>query len=161
VVFDTSLRTPPTARLLEDVADAPVHVLAARPDPSRQVALEARGATVHVLPKAGGHLDLDAAVRHLHALGIRRLLVEGGARIHGALLAAGLADQVHVLVAPRVLGHTAAPPAVLGTGFLDLDRAPRLDALRWRRLGSDFLLQALLTAPDGRHAVSGRSDARS
>jgi diaminohydroxyphosphoribosylaminopyrimidine deaminase/5-amino-6-(5-phosphoribosylamino)uracil reductase len=86
-------------------------------------------------------VDLQAALAHLRARGVARLLVEGGARLHGALLARGLADEVHAVVTPWLLGAEDAPPAVTGTPFTDLERAPRLADTTWRRLGDDLLLQ--------------------
>ena len=49
----------------------------------------------------GAALDLAAALEVLgRAFGVRRLLLEGGAGINGSFLAAGLVDEVHLLVAP-------------------------------------------------------------
>jgi riboflavin biosynthesis pyrimidine reductase len=50
-------------------------------------------------------IDLAAALDTLSArFGIRRLLLEGGAEINGSMLAAGLVDELHVLVAPALDG---------------------------------------------------------
>lgn len=46
----------------------------------------------------------DLAVR-----GVRRLMVEGGGTLHGQFLAAGLADELHLVVAPFFVGDCRAP----------------------------------------------------
>lgn len=61
--------------------------------------------------------DLPAALELLRRRGVDRLLVEGGARIHTAFLAADLVDELHLAVAPVLVGdgppfvHPAAFPA--------------------------------------------------
>ncbi|MFV1959606.1 MAG: RibD family protein, partial [Planctomycetota bacterium] len=80
-------------------------------------------------------------------LGVHRLLAEGGARLHGALLRAGAADQVLAFVAPCVLGRGEAPCAVVDAGFPDLDAAPRLVAARWESVGDDLLVQGYVPHP--------------
>lgn len=56
--------------------------------------------------------DLARLLQDLHARGIQHLLVEGGPTIEGALLNAGLADEVLWFVAPVILGGgpAALPP---------------------------------------------------
>lgn len=146
VVFDTHLRTPVDGRLAMDAYAAPVLLIASQgADAERRAALEAVGCQIQsVALDAAGHIDLALALEHLQARGIRRLLVEGGAAIHGALLRAGLADQVSTFVAPLVLGGRTAVPAVSDSGFETLDVAPRLEDVMWRRLGDDLLMQGYL-----------------
>jgi diaminohydroxyphosphoribosylaminopyrimidine deaminase/5-amino-6-(5-phosphoribosylamino)uracil reductase len=151
VVFDSTLRTPPAARLLRDGA-APTLVVA-----TREGKLE--GAEVWSCPGPDGRVDLRAALHRLQAeRGVRRMLVEGGSRIHGALLRAGLADQVDVLLAPRILGGTGAPPAVEGTGFRTVEGAPRLLDVVRRPLGDDLLLRGTPapSAPSHEFRAGGR-----
>jgi riboflavin biosynthesis pyrimidine reductase len=55
-------------------------------------------------------LDLAKVLRKLRgALGIRRLLLEGGGKINGSFLAAGLVDELSVLVAPVADGSVGTP----------------------------------------------------
>jgi len=144
VVFDSSLRTPPTSVLLADAPHVPVLVICVQADPERRGALEDCGAEVAEVPAADGGVDLTAALSLLHERGVRRLLVEGGARVHGALIQARLADQIHAYVAPIILGGGEAPFAVSGTGIRDVSGALRLEELQWRRLDDDLLLQGYL-----------------
>ncbi len=144
VVLDSSLRMPPTSVLLDDAPHVPVLVLCVRADPERRRALEACGAEVVEIPAADGGVDLSAALSLLYERGVRRLLVEGGARVHGALIQARLADQVHAYVAPIVLGGGDAPFAVSGTQIRDVGEALRLEEVQWRRMDDDLLLQAYL-----------------
>ena len=159
VVLDSGLRTPPAARLLESAPDVPVVIFAVEGAPTdRRRALEARGARVREVRAEAGRVDLGEALRSLHEEGARRVLVEGGARVHGAFLRRGLADQVSAFVAPLVLGGDDAPAAVTGTGIGAMDDALRLEMPQWRRLGEDLLLQGFVPPLSGR--AGGRSSRR-
>ncbi len=145
VVFDSRLRLGDGARLWDDVPEAGLLVVTTgAADARRRAAIEARGGqVVEVAPatSAGRGVDLAAAMCALHERGVRRLLVEGGARIHGAFLRADLADQVSAFVAPIVLGGTEAVPAVEDAGIGSIADALHLGEIVWRRLGEDLLLQ--------------------
>ncbi|MCS6910262.1 MAG: RibD family protein [Anaerolineales bacterium] len=55
-------------------------------------------------------IDLEAALETLHGeLGIRRLLLEGGGAANGALLQAGLVDELSLIIAPSVEGTPGGP----------------------------------------------------
>ncbi|MEV6388341.1 RibD family protein [Nocardia xishanensis] len=57
----------------------------------------------------GPELDFGALLDDLGGRGIGRLMVEGGTGMHTAFLAADLADELHLAVAPIVVGDSAAP----------------------------------------------------
>ncbi len=62
-----------------------------------------------VLIDAGDPLSLDFMLQDLTERGVARLLVEGGAHVLGDFLAAGLADELHLAVAPVFVADPAAP----------------------------------------------------
>ena len=102
VVVDSHLRLPATARLLQ--APARVHIFTARDPASAPAALRSSGATVHCAPAADGRVDLPAMLRTLAQGGVNELHVEAGAGLNGALLSAGLVDELLIYLAPRLLG---------------------------------------------------------
>jgi len=110
--------------------------------PLRAQALERRGAEV-LRCRAGraGLVDLGDLLKKLGERGITSLLVEGGATIHGALVAEGLWDELRLFVAPKILGEP-------GIGWAALPAPARMaDALPVARLsaesvGEDVLLRA-------------------
>ncbi len=100
VVVARGLEELGARRLFDSVAQGPVLVAVARAEPLAARALEARGVQIEEIGPPAGPVDLGRLLTRLKARGVARLLVEGGARLHGAFLAAGLADQVQVWVAP-------------------------------------------------------------
>lgn len=72
----------------------------------------------------GSTVDFGALLDDLERRGLERLLVEGGSRILTEFLAAGLADELQVAIAPLLVGDGAAPrvlnPASFPTGRMRL-----------------------------------------
>ncbi len=90
-----------------DVGGDPVVVVLGRDAPDQHLAeLAADGVSYIVAPE--GQPDL-AGVLHVlkRELGIQRLLLEGGAAINGAFMAAGLVDELSLLIAPALEGRKA------------------------------------------------------
>ncbi len=75
-----------------------------------------------MLPRTGPILDPAAILEALSARGLRRVLIEGGARTISHFLAAGCLDRLHVMVAPLILGSglpsLALPPVARVTDAL-------------------------------------------
>ncbi len=69
----------------------------------------ARLGAVASVVSAGEPVDLAAVLRDLAGRGIARLMVEGGAMVHAEFLAAGLADELQLVIAPLFVGDPAAP----------------------------------------------------
>ncbi|NUT52143.1 MAG: deaminase [Saccharothrix sp.] len=57
----------------------------------------------------GPAVDFGSLLDDLGDRGVDRLMVEGGGTIHTAFLAAGLADELRMAVAPMLIGQAAAP----------------------------------------------------
>jgi GTP cyclohydrolase II len=145
IVLDSHLRTPLTARLLASAGpDRLVRIACtAGADEARAAALVERGARVVRLPAwSNGWVDLEALLGALGAAGVRRLMVEGGARVLTSFLRAELGDYAVVTVAPRLLGGL---PVV---GALDRARAPRFAQLISHQLAADVLLAGPLAWGD-------------
>ncbi|HEX5817248.1 MAG TPA: dihydrofolate reductase family protein, partial [Gemmatimonadales bacterium] len=77
----------------------------------------------------------------LRARGVQSVLVEGGGRLAGSLLDAGLVDRLYWVQSPVWLGEGGVP-AVAGHASLPLAEAPRWRIVERRALGEDTLLVA-------------------
>lgn len=84
--------------------------------------------------------DLASDLVELQRRGIRSLFVEGGPTLASAFLAAGLADELLVYLAPAVIGGPRT--AVADVGVATIADALRYDFADLVRLGDDLLVVA-------------------
>jgi 5-amino-6-(5-phosphoribosylamino)uracil reductase len=104
------------------------------------VTARARLGAVASVVDAGDPVDLRLVLADLHGRGVRRLLVEGGAVVSTAFLGAGLVDELHLAIAPFLVGEAAAP-RFAGGGRLPREAAGRAVLAEVRRLGDVVLLR--------------------
>jgi diaminohydroxyphosphoribosylaminopyrimidine deaminase/5-amino-6-(5-phosphoribosylamino)uracil reductase len=141
VVLDSKLRIPTSARVLHGAGNGSVLIYTAISDNNKSSALEQAGASVCVLPDGNGQVDLPAMMVDLAQRGCNEVLVEAGSTLNGALLRAGLTDELLLYVAPQLLGDVARGMAQLG----ELDSLDQRVKLVWkdmRQVGTDLRIMA-------------------
>jgi riboflavin-specific deaminase-like protein len=114
VILDAALRTPAASEV-------------AKPG-TPTILFHANGATggppgverVPVTADEQGRLALSEVLRELERRGLRRLMVEGGARVLSEFLSQRLVDELTVYVAPTVVGLPDAPRLFVGRGPMEL-----------------------------------------
>lgn len=134
VIFDWSLRVPPSARVFSTLESGPVIMIvsaaAAAERRSHVDRLFGRGVSVEPC----GTRDIGGALQRLAEFGVTWLLVEGGPALHEAFIASRLVDQVQWIIAPRTLDGgvrlAVAPMQGAGAG------TPRVT-----ELGDDVLIE--------------------
>lgn len=119
VVLDSRLRTPASARVLQRPGQA--LIVTAAHDAEARTRLQGAGARLHdAATDDAGHLALQPVLASLaRDEAVNELHVEAGATLNGALLSAGLVDELVLYAAPCLLGSEGRPMAQL----------PRLDRL--------------------------------
>ncbi len=141
VVVDSHLRTSPTARVVVTAATTPTWFLhRAGADADRMQALNDAGVRLIEVAVAEQGIDLVAGMQALGTAGLTRVLVEGGAKIAGALLRAGLVDRIAWFHAPAVMGGDGLP-ATQAFGVTALDGMPRFRRVDSRPMGNDVLTE--------------------
>lgn len=116
VVIDPGARLPIDPRCLADDGVPRIVVRACdAPVPS--------GVDVIRLPRVDQFIDPAAIVGALFNRGLKRLLIEGGARTVSRFIDAGVVDRLHLLVAPMIIG----------SGQTGLDLAPIVNLSHARR----------------------------
>jgi diaminohydroxyphosphoribosylaminopyrimidine deaminase/5-amino-6-(5-phosphoribosylamino)uracil reductase len=134
VVFDTTAELSTDLTLVRTAAGVPTIVIASPDAPTANLRrLELAGVAVL---RAG---SLEEGLGQLRGAGISSLLVEGGGRLAGALLARGLVDRYYWIQSPLWLGERGVP------AFADVPSEPIAGVERWtvverRALGDDTLL---------------------
>ncbi|MFJ2745383.1 RibD family protein [Streptomyces sp. NPDC087440] len=88
----------------------------------------------------GPELDWGLVLDELGRRGVRRLMVEGGGTIHTQLMAADLADEVHLAVAPLLVGRAEAPKFLNAADYPG-GSTSRMRLLEARAIGDVVLLR--------------------
>ena len=138
VVLDTELRTPLAARLIGRPGRTLI-VCGPQAGVAEAAALTAYGVDIERVPVRGGGLDLDAVLASLAARGCNEVHAECGARLAGALLAAGRVDELVVYLAPLLLGDAARGLARL-PGLERMEQRLEFDWTDVRSVGRDLRL---------------------
>lgn len=136
IVLDTNGRTPIGCRLVQTAKEAPVLLATTWPgclEDHRQA-----GCEVLALPTDSfGRVDLGALLDELGRRRMTNLLVEGGAGVLGGFLDAKLANEVHVFIAPKIVGGGGALSPVGGGGVGRLADALKLSELETQNIDGD------------------------
>ena len=149
VVLDSSLRTPPKARILAPLQGSSTIVAATEAaPPAREKALREAGAeVVRVEADLDGRVSLAPLLGVLGDRGVRHILVEGGGRVHGSFIREGLADRLLYFLAPLVVGDAQAPGAISGLDESELQSLPGLFNVIHEVIGDDLLIQGYFKKP--------------
>lgn len=129
IVFDTNLRVPDTAKVLN--GSNFWIVCGPNADDARRTALEKKNIKVIAVN------DLTDALRVFAENGLTRLMVEGGPTLIGSFIEAGLYDRVLWFVAPVTIG--VGKDAVGELGLVYRAAAGVIRLAESRRLGIDAL----------------------
>jgi len=143
VLIDSRLDVSPSAKLLRG---DPILVFTVSDDAQKRARLEALGAEVVMAPLDAQHkgkTDLAAVARVLGERGFNEVTVETGAKLNGALLAAGVVDEIVLYLAPRIFGDTAQGLFALPE-LTSLDQALRPRIVDVRAVGEDLRISARL-----------------
>jgi riboflavin-specific deaminase-like protein len=140
VVIDPHSRLPHDLAMLRDNA-APVLVVTCPGGtvPGRAEALE-------IACDGTGHIQPGAIVAALAARGLKRLLVEGGAETLARFLNARIVDELHLMVAPIVLGSGKTGLNLAPIEELDEAIRPRVRTMRFK--DGDMLCMCEMHLPD-------------
>jgi diaminohydroxyphosphoribosylaminopyrimidine deaminase/5-amino-6-(5-phosphoribosylamino)uracil reductase len=152
VVLDSRLRCPLDSRLVKTAQDD-VLVFCSFAEEKKRHALEERGVRVEQMPLRSssvandGRPDLSLIAVRLGELGITSLLIEGGALVNWAALAAGVVDKVFLYYAPKILAGSHSVPFASGEGFPRISDAAQIKNIVLHRFGGDFAVEGYLRDP--------------
>lgn len=138
VVISARAAVPLDSRVVRTAAAVPTLVACSTAAPRRAVSdLEKR--SVKVFAAGGRSVDLRALLGHLHGLGARTVLLEGGGETNWRFVRLGLVDEIRLAVAPVVIGGGGGPgagrsvPLVGGAGFSTVAGSARFRLASARR----------------------------
>ena len=146
IVLDPHLSTPEDAKFLKQPGNS--LIVTACDEAGVQERLRRAGAEVLFLPKGKDAVDLVALMHYLAEREINEILMETGATLSGAILRAGIIDELIVYMAPKLMGDNAR--GLFHTPGLELlADAVALDIQDVRAVGDDWRITAKIKEVTG------------
>ncbi|MCI0503963.1 bifunctional diaminohydroxyphosphoribosylaminopyrimidine deaminase/5-amino-6-(5-phosphoribosylamino)uracil reductase RibD [Candidatus Micrarchaeota archaeon] len=143
IIIDGRLRIGTGAGAVRNRDGKTIVVISENADRAKALAIQRCGARVLVCGR--DDVDLKKLMVALSALGIRKILIEGGSGLNAKALEAGIVDRLFLFIAPKIIGGRGAKPVVGGIGIESMKDAIMLDGMTVRRVGRDVLLEARLS----------------
>jgi len=144
IVIDSAGRIPPEASILQKGEGKRVVAVSRRADVTKISLLEKK-ATIIVAGE--DEVDLCALMNELGAMGIHRVMVEGGGTLIAGLIEAGLVHEIYTFIGNIIIGGKDAPTFADGEGFILESAFPRLTLLEARRIEHGILLHWIVENP--------------
>ena len=132
IVLDSHFRTPENAEVMKPNART---IIVTTSKEYKKGLLE-----VIKCGEKGSRVNIKKLMKLLHERGIKRLLVEGGSTVIWEFLRHGLFDELHVYIAPLIIGGDA-PTMAGGEGIKALEEAIKLQLYAIERYGDGLVLK--------------------
>ena len=101
--------------------------------------------SVATVVDGGAPIEMRRITEDLGDRGVRRLMVEGGSKVHTQFLTGNLADELQLVVAPFFVGDSRAPRFV-GDGRFPWNPGRRATLADVRQIGDGVLLRYALSS---------------
>ncbi len=148
IVLDSRLRLPLNSKLLTN-RRSPLIATTPAAGREQEERLKAFGARVlRIVPDERGWIDLGSLLGELAELGIRNVMVEGGARVISSFLSQRLVDWIVITIAPTLLGglHALENPLVtLTQDGRPSGNLPNLEYSAYEQIGRDLVFWSALS----------------
>lgn len=139
VVVDTNLSMPVDAKMLKEKGRTVLMTCSS--DEYVTGALKDTGADIHTMPYCNTSVDLSSVLQQLSDMQMNDVLLETGATLSGAMLQAGLIDELIIYMAPVLMGNDARGLFSL-PGLETMQDKIELDIIDQRLVGQDIRITA-------------------
>lgn len=142
VILSPSGNLPDKARLLETIGEAPVLVFSSQT--GCRLLTKWKGAGAELFPLIPGASIIEQILAELGGRRMVNVLAEGGGELIGSLFDGGFVNEVHVWIAPKIVGGKSAVSPVGGTGKATIAEAWMPVNPEVTSAGGDVLIQGRL-----------------
>ena len=129
--------------LIKSLSQAPVLVCVAADTATDDVGrLKSLGVEVMACADSEpGRIDLRTVLAELGRRGCTNVLTEAGPGILGSLFDSSLIDEVHIFIAPKLIGGASARGPIGGLGIESISTTPNVMHVRQTSIGNDLLFE--------------------
>jgi len=146
IVLDRRATLPVDSQLVRTASETPVMVVVGPDAPSAERArLETAGCEVFAVTDGEPGRLIEALLDELGRRRMTNVLVEGGGQVLGTLLDKQMIDEVHVFVAPKLIGGADAPGPIAGLGIERMNDALQIERPEVEIVDGDMYLTGRTT----------------
>lgn len=140
IIVDGRLDLPQSCHLLRN-RDGKT-IIATTEKPSRKkIERIAKESAAHVFVCGKKQVDLSSLIKVLGAMGVNKILIEGGSEMNASAIDARIVDKIYLFIAPKIIGGKDAKGVIGGKGMAKISEAKKLKGMKISRIGKDFLLE--------------------
>ncbi|MBN2121803.1 bifunctional diaminohydroxyphosphoribosylaminopyrimidine deaminase/5-amino-6-(5-phosphoribosylamino)uracil reductase RibD [Candidatus Micrarchaeota archaeon] len=140
IIVDGSLGIPLDSKVLANTDGKTIIATTEKAPRGRMLELETRAnCTVFCCGKES--VDMQKLVSSLSAMGMKKILIEGGSELNASALEAGVVDKLYLFIAPKIIGGKDAKGVIGGAGISSMGEAIKLGNMKTRKMGEDLLLE--------------------
>jgi diaminohydroxyphosphoribosylaminopyrimidine deaminase / 5-amino-6-(5-phosphoribosylamino)uracil reductase len=140
VIVDGSLSIPLSARVVMNPDGKTIIATTTMASKTKIRKLSQKGARVFICGEK--RVDLGKLALGLSAMGMKIIMIEGGSELNAAAFSAGIVGMLYLFIAPKIIGGRDAKPVIGGIGISAMDEAIKLENMKMKRIGRDFMLEA-------------------
>lgn len=139
IVVDTQARLALDSQLVQTAHEVPVLLFCSESAPPAAIeSLVTRGVEVVTTSASASGVDVTAVLLELGRRNMTNVLLEGGGGLAGSFFDAGLIDEAHVFIAPKLVGGQSSQTPIAGTGLPSIEGCPRIEFPTIQQCGADI-----------------------
>lgn len=144
IIVDTNLRIPMDSKVIVNEDKLTVVATSINSNEKKKQELRDLGIKVIEVSEKKNKVDLKELMKALGNEGIDSILIEGGGTLNFSALEEKIVDKVIFYVAPKIIGGEKSKSCIAGTGFSELEEAPNLKDISYRKIGEDLVVEGYI-----------------
>jgi diaminohydroxyphosphoribosylaminopyrimidine deaminase/5-amino-6-(5-phosphoribosylamino)uracil reductase len=144
IIVDGALGIPMDAHVLEN-KDRKTIIATCEGADKRKLARISRKAMV--LQAGRSSVDMVALFHSLSAMGMKKILIEGGSGLNASALESGMVDRIYLFIAPKIIGGVDAKGVIGGIGAAKVSGSIKIRRMDVKKVGEDILLTCDISRP--------------
>lgn len=141
VVIDPELEIPLNAKLLKIPPQTIIVSKKSTVTKKKKILLDTG---IRIIEFDDKKLNLNWLIERLGETGITSILIEGGSSLNAHAFEDGIVDKVLFFISPKIIGGRDSYPVVGGKTFRRLEDAYRLNDVKMKKIGDDFLIEGYI-----------------
>ncbi len=140
IIVDGDLCIPLDSNILKH-KDGKTIIAATEKAPKSKISEIKNKTNSQVLVCGAKSVDMRKLILSLSAMGMKKIMLEGGSELNARALEAGIVDKLYLFVAPKIIGGRDAKGVIGGLGIESISSAVKLKNMKTKRFGQDILLE--------------------